>query len=134
MKDLRISFDWKINKDTKKLEYRDLTGPEKLLLFQHINFHSILSECHDTNKLQAPWSSSMDIIGYLKQMMLSKIPWPIPSKRCDTLYACFVCSCAWIFKALPKFSILHPARYGEVQLTLYGRTTLDHQTIEGFLH
>ena len=74
MKDLRISFDWKINKDTKRLEYRDLTGPEKLLLFQHINSHSILSECHDTDKLQALWSSSMDIIGYLKQMMLSKIP------------------------------------------------------------
>ena len=40
VKDLGISFEWKINKDTKKLEYRDLTGPEKLLLFQHINFHS----------------------------------------------------------------------------------------------
>ena len=74
MKDLGISFEWKINKDTKKLEYRDLTGPEKLLLFQHINFHSILSECHDVDKLQALWSSSMDIMGHLKQMMLSKIP------------------------------------------------------------
>lgn len=46
LKDLGISFEWKINKDTKKLEYRDLTGPEKLLVFQHIIVHSILSEYH----------------------------------------------------------------------------------------
>lgn len=25
----------KINKDIKKLEYQDLTGPEKIMLFQH---------------------------------------------------------------------------------------------------
>ena len=66
LKEIGISFEWKINKDTKKLEYRDLTGPEKLLLFQHINFHSIISECHNTDKLQALWSSFMDIIGDLK--------------------------------------------------------------------
>jgi len=33
VKDLGISFEWKISKDTKKLEYRYRTGPEKLLLF-----------------------------------------------------------------------------------------------------
>ena len=31
VKDLGISTEWKINKDTKKLEYRDLRGSEKLL-------------------------------------------------------------------------------------------------------
>ena len=62
VKDLGISFERKINKETNKWEYRDLTGPEKLLLFQHINFHSLLSECHDADKLQALWSSFMDII------------------------------------------------------------------------
>ena len=41
LKELGTDFEWKINKDTKKLEYRDLTGPEKLLLFQHINFLTI---------------------------------------------------------------------------------------------
>ena len=66
VKDLGISFEWKINKDTKKLEYRDLTGPEKLSLFQHINFHSLLSDCHDADKLQALWSNFMDIVGDLK--------------------------------------------------------------------
>ena len=28
---------FRINKESKKLEYRDLTGPEKLKLFQNIN-------------------------------------------------------------------------------------------------
>ena len=66
IQDLGISFEWKVNKDTKKLEYRDLTGPEKLLRFQHINFHSLLSECQEADKLQALWSNFMDIIGDLK--------------------------------------------------------------------
>ena len=29
LKNLCISFEWRINKDTKKLDYRDLTGPAK---------------------------------------------------------------------------------------------------------
>lgn len=66
VKELGINFEWKINKDTKKLEYRDLTGPEKLLLFQHINFYALLSEGHDADKLQALWGHFIDIIGDLK--------------------------------------------------------------------
>lgn len=34
LKNLGISFEWRINKDTKKLDYRDLTGPEKLTVMQ----------------------------------------------------------------------------------------------------
>ena len=66
VKDLGISFEWKINKDTKKLEYRDLTGPEKLLLYQNINFLSLLPDCQEADKLQALWSGFMDTIGDLK--------------------------------------------------------------------
>lgn len=29
LKNLGISFEWRINKDAKKLDYRDLTGPAK---------------------------------------------------------------------------------------------------------
>lgn len=53
VKELEINFEWKINRDSKKLEYRDLTRPEKLLLFQHINFHLLLPEFHNVDKLQA---------------------------------------------------------------------------------
>ena len=65
LKELGIDFEWKINKDTKKLEYRDLTGPEKLLFFQHINFHLPLPEFHDVDKLQALWGNFIDITGDL---------------------------------------------------------------------
>ena len=33
---LGISFEWRINKHTKKLEYGALTRPEKLKIFQSI--------------------------------------------------------------------------------------------------
>ena len=36
LKNLGISFEWRINKDSKKLDYRDLTGPEKLTVMQNI--------------------------------------------------------------------------------------------------
>ena len=65
VKEIGIDFEWKINKDTEKLEYRDLTGPEKILLFQHINFHLLLPEFHDVDKLQALWGNFIDIIGDL---------------------------------------------------------------------
>ena len=66
VKSLGITFEWRINKDSKKLEYKDLTGPEKLVLIQNINFKSLLPNCHVTEDLQVLWSSFMDIIGDLK--------------------------------------------------------------------
>ena len=66
VKSLGISFEWKIDKDTKKLEYRDLTGPEKLLLIQNINFKSLLPNCRVTGDLEVLWSGFMDIVGGLK--------------------------------------------------------------------
>lgn len=66
VKSLGISFEWKIDKDTKKLEYRDLTGPEKLLLIQNINFKSLLPNCRVTGDLEVLWSCFMDIVGDLK--------------------------------------------------------------------
>jgi len=37
---LGISFQWNIGKESKKLEYRDPTGPEKLKLFEHKNINN----------------------------------------------------------------------------------------------
>lgn len=37
IKSMGITFNFRINKESKKLEYRDLTEPEKLKLFQNIN-------------------------------------------------------------------------------------------------
>ena len=66
VKSLGIFFEWKINKDTKKLEYRVLTRPEKLLLMQNVNFKSLLPNLHVTDDLQVLWSSFMDIMIDLK--------------------------------------------------------------------
>ena len=38
VKELGIHFEWEINKDIKKLECRDLTGPEKFLFFSPHKF------------------------------------------------------------------------------------------------
>ena len=48
LKSIGIKFEWFVNKDTKKLQYRDLTGPEKLLLFQKLIF---LIFCHNMKKV-----------------------------------------------------------------------------------
>ena len=66
LQDLGISFEWRLNKDAKQLEYRDLTGPEKLLVMQSINFQTLLPNFKDTNKLEKLWGGFMEIIGDLK--------------------------------------------------------------------
>ena len=63
LKDTGISFEWRVNKDSKKLEYRDLTGAEKLFVMQSINFQSLLPNFKETKKL---WTSFMEIIGDLE--------------------------------------------------------------------
>ena len=40
--DLHISFNWFICKDSKKLKWRDLPGPEKVRLFQNMDISKML--------------------------------------------------------------------------------------------
>jgi len=60
------SLNYRINKESKKLEYRDLTGPEKLKLFQNINIPMLLPQCSQNKDIQVIWTKFMDIIGDLK--------------------------------------------------------------------
>ena len=95
VKSLGISFECKINKDTKKLEYRDLTGPVK----------SLLPNIYVTDDLQVLWGSFMDIMGDLKldyttDEGITKLDDKI-KKGFEKLltvsqhacFVCFVCSC-----------------------------------------
>jgi len=66
LRNLGISFQWHIGKDSKKLEYRDLTGPEKLKLFENIKISSLLNDETMGNQIQNLWAGFMDIIGDLK--------------------------------------------------------------------
>ena len=47
-----ISFHWEINKDTRKLCYGDLTGPEKLLVFQKINIPELRPNTDDRHNIK----------------------------------------------------------------------------------
>ena len=42
IRSLGIRFEWSVNKDTKHLTYRDLTGPEKLILFENFKVTELL--------------------------------------------------------------------------------------------
>ena len=57
---------WRVEPNTKKLEYRDLPGPEKLRVIQNINFQALLPNFEDHKKLEKIWNDFMEIIGDLK--------------------------------------------------------------------
>ena len=73
------SLQWQIGKDTKKLEYRDLTGPEKLKLFEHIQMSTILPNCENSLQIQKLWADfKLDInfdhdVLYLKNKIKDKL-------------------------------------------------------------
>lgn len=66
LKNVGISFQWHIGKDSKKLEYRDLTGPEKPKLSKNIKNSSLLNNETMGNQVQNLWAGFMDIIENLK--------------------------------------------------------------------
>ena len=61
----KISFKWHINKELKTLQWRDLTGPEKLRLFQHINIPDLFPRLPESQKLQKLWIDFMSIYNFL---------------------------------------------------------------------
>ena len=68
--DLKLSFEWRINKETNKLEYRDLTGPEKIMLFKHIDLVNLIPTNNmlfcDGHRIQQIWDNFFAIINKLK--------------------------------------------------------------------
>ena len=66
IKNIGITLNFRINKENKKLEYRDLTRPEKLKLFQNINIPMLLPRCSQNTDIQVIWAKFMDMIGDLK--------------------------------------------------------------------
>ena len=66
LRSLGIAFEWTVDRDSKKLSYRDLTGPEKLLVFQKITIKELLPRFADSNKIENLWKSFIDLFGELK--------------------------------------------------------------------
>ena len=61
----KIKFNWFINKESKKLQYRDLTGPEKIRLFQNIKIPQLFPALNTKNDLQKLWKDFYSLIQQL---------------------------------------------------------------------
>ena len=54
-------FTFWLGKESKKLKWRTLTGPEKLKLFQKLNIPETFPEIPDSEDVQALWNKLLDI-------------------------------------------------------------------------
>ena len=65
LQDPGIPFHWYVGKESKQLEYRDLTGPEKVKLFQNIQISSLSPNSGNQDKIQKIldhfWSITQDL-------------------------------------------------------------------------
>ena len=66
VKSIGINFHFRVNKDTKMLDYRDLTGPEILTFFRNITISSLLPRSKENEPIQVIWDDFMALIGDLK--------------------------------------------------------------------
>ena len=69
---IRISFNFRINKESKKPEYRDLTGPEKLKLFQNVNIPFLLPQRSQNKDIQVISLSESIFHRYSPQFKFSR--------------------------------------------------------------
>ena len=62
----KICFAWFIGKDSKTLEWRDLTGPVKLKLFGRIDIPKLFLAVPQAENIQKLWDSFIDIYSTLR--------------------------------------------------------------------
>lgn len=62
---LKISFHWFVCKDSKKLKWRDLTGPEKLKLFRNVDICELLPSHPKSNQISELWRQFLEITNML---------------------------------------------------------------------
>ena len=58
----KIRFNWYIDEQSKKLSWRDLTGPEKIRLFKEINIPTLFPTHNRKEQLQALWTDFYSLI------------------------------------------------------------------------
>ena len=68
---MNIQFCLSINRDSNKLQYRDLTGPEKLLLFQNIKIKELLLQDKDAEQLHSVSSTFLNLYSKLGNTFLA---------------------------------------------------------------
>lgn len=63
----KIRFRWYIDKESKKLTWRDLTGPEKRRLFKNIAIPTLFPELQAKNQLQVLWTDFFELMKVIGQ-------------------------------------------------------------------
>ena len=61
LKKIGIQFQCNTESTTNKLQYRELTGPERITLFQHINIMELLPDNDAAVKIQQLWKDFLDL-------------------------------------------------------------------------
>lgn len=62
---LKIHFNWFVCKDSKKLKWRDLTGPEKQKLFRNIDITQVLPNHQKSSQISQLWNQFLTITNML---------------------------------------------------------------------
>ena len=60
--DCKIRFKWNVERDTKEITYRDLTGPEKVRLFKNINIVSQFPALPKSEQIGRLWTDFFSLI------------------------------------------------------------------------
>lgn len=117
---LNIPFNWFVCKDSKKLKWRDLTGPEKQKLFRNINISQVLPNHQKCGQISQLWKQFLTIIDMLSshnpQLSKEQIQdaWTvfktISHKACYTLHTCTCMACARIYTVVWKHFPLYSVR------------------------
>ena len=107
---VKFAFNGSLTK-IQRLKWRDLTGPEKVRLFERIDIRTLFLT-HPQNYELKLWSEFYNLINKLKKSDCDSKEFEehakawvrlfitLPNKRCNPLYTCFC-------YALPEFVRLH---------------------------
>ena len=71
-KECGIDFHWSIEKETQKLRWRDLTGPEKLVLFSKTNMTILLPGHCKVDSVQKLWADFLEVYKMIRSTMESE--------------------------------------------------------------
>ena len=74
--DSKIQFCLPVNRDSNKLQYIGLTGPQKLLLFQNIQMKDLLPPYKDAEQLQSVSDTFLNLYSELGNTFLAdQVEW-----------------------------------------------------------
>lgn len=63
----KINFRWYTSKETRELQWRDLTGPEKVRLFNSIDIHKYLPKLKNAAAVQDIWKEFWRLFNELEK-------------------------------------------------------------------